>query len=86
MIHRKDAFNPFLTGKYACAGKPLAMMEMRMLIALVVRTFDFRFPRDSNKQGNDHHKNMDLFDSETGYRDYFTAKVPDLPLVFSRRP
>lgn len=37
-----SAFFPFSLGKDACVGKPLAVMELRMAVALVLRRFDVR--------------------------------------------
>ncbi|EFE38551.1 cytochrome P450 monooxygenase, putative [Trichophyton verrucosum HKI 0517] len=79
LIIRKDAFNPFLAGRYSCAGRPLAMMEMRMLLAMVVRLFDFSFPKES-RAGSEK-----LYDGKGGFRDYFTAGAPTVPLVFTKR-
>ncbi|DAA77848.1 TPA_exp: putative Cytochrome P450 monooxygenase [Trichophyton benhamiae CBS 112371] len=79
LIIRKDAFNPFLAGRYSCAGRPLAMMEMRMLLAMVVRLFDFSFPKESRAGAEK------LYDSKGGFRDYFTAGAPTVPLVFTKR-
>jgi cytochrome P450 family 628 len=42
LIKRKDAFIPFSGGAFGCAGKPLAMMELRMAVALMVRKFDIK--------------------------------------------
>lgn len=39
----RDAFIPFSVGPANCAGKPLAMMEMRILIAEVMRHFEVTF-------------------------------------------
>ncbi|EGD89298.1 hypothetical protein H112_02916 [Trichophyton rubrum D6] len=79
LIIRKDAFNPFLAGRYSCAGRPLAMMEMRMLLAMVVRLFDFSFPKESRAGAEK------LYDGKGGFRDYFTAGAPTVPLVFTKR-
>jgi cytochrome P450 len=46
MIIRKEAFLPFMTGPYSCAGKALAMMEMRSVIGRVISEFDVRLPED----------------------------------------
>ncbi|PYH45067.1 cytochrome P450 [Aspergillus saccharolyticus JOP 1030-1] len=40
MVLCKEAFKSFSTGKYACAGKPFAMMEMRLLVATIGRDRD----------------------------------------------
>ncbi|KAM5434374.1 putative tryprostatin B 6-hydroxylase [Microsporum canis] len=79
LIIRKDAFSPFLAGRYSCAGRPLAMMEMRMLLAMVVRLFDFNFPKESRVGAEK------LYDGKGGFRDYFTADAPTVPLVFTKR-
>ncbi|KAF2278282.1 cytochrome P450 [Westerdykella ornata] len=39
----KRAFMPFGTGPYNCVGQKLATMEMRTVIANLVRTFEMRF-------------------------------------------
>ena len=43
LILRKDVFVPFSYGAYNCAGKPLAMMQLRMVIAMLVRNFKLSF-------------------------------------------
>ncbi|KAH7414182.1 cytochrome P450 [Phaeosphaeria sp. MPI-PUGE-AT-0046c] len=45
LVLRKDAFIPFLTGPYSCAGKNLAMMEMRSVIGRVINEFDVIMPK-----------------------------------------
>ncbi|PGG98102.1 hypothetical protein AJ79_08983 [Helicocarpus griseus UAMH5409] len=37
----KDAWRPFERGSRSCIGQNLAMMEMRMVLLLVLRSFDF---------------------------------------------
>ena len=43
LILRKDIFVPFSYGAYNCAGKPLAMMQLRMVIAMLIRKFELSF-------------------------------------------
>jgi cytochrome P450 len=43
LILRKDAFVPFSYGVYNCAGKPLAMMQLRMVLAMLIRKFELSF-------------------------------------------
>ncbi|KZM20323.1 heme binding [Ascochyta rabiei] len=43
LILRKGAFVPFSYGTYNCAGKPLAMMQLRMVIAMFVKKFELFF-------------------------------------------
>lgn len=42
-ILARDAFIPFSAGPANCAGKPVALMEMRLVIANMVRRFDMAF-------------------------------------------
>ncbi|KXN90423.1 Cytochrome P450 67 [Leucoagaricus sp. SymC.cos] len=42
-ILSRDAFIPFSTGPANCAGKPLALIELRLVIANVVRRFEIAF-------------------------------------------
>lgn len=44
LILRKDAFVPFSYGPYNCTGRPLAMMHLRMVVAMVVTKFEVSFP------------------------------------------
>lgn len=39
----RDAFIPFSYGPTNCVGRPLAMMELRYVIATLVRNFDMEF-------------------------------------------
>ena len=40
VIHDLDAFLPFSYGTRICVGKTLAQMEMRVVVASVVQSFD----------------------------------------------
>ena len=40
-IHDTRAFVPFTIGTFSCVGKSLAMLELRMLLATVIKKFDF---------------------------------------------
>lgn len=42
-VTNQDAFIPFSFGPANCAGKNLALVEMRMVIALLVQRYDMRF-------------------------------------------
>lgn len=82
LILQKGAFNPFLSGKYSCAGRPLALMEMRMLVSLLIHTFDFHLAKhEFNQDGS----GRNIFEQKDGYRDYFVAKAPSTHLVFTKR-
>ena len=43
MVADKRAFIPFSSGPYNCVGQKLAMMEMRSVLANLVRNFEFKF-------------------------------------------
>jgi tryprostatin B 6-hydroxylase len=64
----------FVKGPMGCIGKPLAMMELRSVLAKLIMTFDVDFA-----PGND---GTDLI--EKG-RDQFTMDPGPLNLVFRKR-
>jgi tryprostatin B 6-hydroxylase len=43
MVKDKRAFIPFNYGRWSCAGKKIAMMLMRLVVAYTVTDFDFEF-------------------------------------------
>ncbi|KAF3384940.1 hypothetical protein F1880_002809 [Penicillium rolfsii] len=68
------AFFPFAIGHYACVGKQLAYLQMRMAIWSIAREFDISLaPGEDGKS----------FDEDT--KDTFTLAVPPLHLIFSKR-
>ncbi|TFK52929.1 cytochrome P450 [Heliocybe sulcata] len=71
LVRRKDAFVPFSTGAYNCAGKQLAMMELRLMLVLLVKTFDIRV---ENNQA------IELFTNKPRHRDIFGVDSPGPPL------
>lgn len=60
-----------VTGSYACIGRPLALMEMRLVTADVISRFDVEFP--VGKDGSE-------FINHT--RDQFVWGVSDLHICF----
>ena len=69
-----SAFVPFAGGFANCVGKNLAIVEMRMVVALLVQKFDMRF--------------ADGYDSrkwEENLEDWFIVKTGELPVVLSPR-
>jgi len=74
MIKHKDAFQAFSSGPYGCIGKNLAYMEIRLLTAQLVMTFDVSFA-----PGEDGSR---LLEKST---DHFTMGLADLDLVFTKR-
>ena len=50
-VHNEVAFIPFSYGPANCVGRQLARMEMRMVVCLLVQTFDFEFADGFDKDG-----------------------------------
>ncbi|KAJ3537482.1 hypothetical protein NMY22_g5572 [Coprinellus aureogranulatus] len=74
VVHERAAFIPFSAGPAACAGKPLALMELRYVTALLVHKFDMTF--------------QDGFDAENweaGLRDRLTLFRPPLVVDIRKR-
>lgn len=42
VVHDTTAYHPFSFGPSACAGKSLALLEMRMFVCAVLRKFNLR--------------------------------------------
>lgn len=74
MILDRRAFTPWANGKWACLGKPIALFELRYMIALLVCKYSISFPAgDDGSQ------------VERGYKDQVTAFPGRLDLVFVPR-
>ena len=73
-VHDTSAFIPFSTGPANCVGKPLAMLEMRMVVALLMQKFDMRFA-DGYDPSRWEEELKDMFIIETG----------ELPVILSCR-
>lgn len=76
LILRKDAFVPFGYGTYNCAGKPLAMLQLRMVIAMVIKRFEISFA--PGREAECQHFIEDQADC-------FTLHLEPLPLVLKER-
>jgi cytochrome P450 len=73
LVLNRNVFIPFSTGPYNCAGKALAMMELRSVVARVVNEFDVVLDEG--------------FDVEAyweGIMDHFTAGPPAQMVRFVR--
>ncbi|KAH9932046.1 high nitrogen upregulated cytochrome P450 monooxygenase 2 [Epithele typhae] len=74
LIHNAAAFFPFSFGPANCAGKGLALLEMRMVVCAVVQKLELAF--------------VDGFEPsayEDALRDYFILTRPPLPVVVRER-
>ena len=74
LVHNPAAFFPFSFGPGNCAGKGLAMQEMRMVISGIIQRFELSL--------------LDGFDAaayEHDMLDYFILTRPPLPVIVKRR-
>ncbi|KAI3339442.1 cytochrome P450 [Ustulina deusta] len=74
LVKDNRGFAPFSQGKFSCLGKPLAMIEMRLVISSLLKKFKIEF------QGND--GGQTLF---ADLEDHFTFTPGDLHLRFRMR-
>ncbi|KAF2087465.1 cytochrome P450 monooxygenase [Saccharata proteae CBS 121410] len=74
LVKNKTAFAPFSTGTYGCIGRPLALMELRLVIAKLVIAYDITFA-----PGETGHALL----NET--KDHFTSEPAELRLTFRER-
>lgn len=70
----REAFFPFSLGKHVCVGKPLAVREIRSVVARVAFNFDLRFP-----------PNTDWQSYQDEILDCFTLVAPPFDLIFKQR-
>lgn len=70
----KAPWIPFTKGRYACPGKNLAMMELRMALSRIALGYDMNFVAEEDGQ---------RFDRDT--KDVFTLGISPLSLIFTRR-
>jgi len=74
LIINKTGYAPFSLGRASCIGKQLALLELRITVALLVTKFDVAFPPDSNKNT--------IIEDVT---DHFAHTPGNLKLVFTPR-
>ena len=67
IVHNPGAFIPFSFGPSNCAGKGLALQEMRMVICVIMQRLELKFARDYNPESY-----------LEGLRDFFVTKKPPL--------
>jgi cytochrome P450 len=67
---------PFLIGPFNCAGRNLAMMELRSVVARVLHEFDVSFPKGIEFDA------INYFDR---VKDHFVAGAPKQEIVFTKR-
>ncbi|KAJ7090898.1 cytochrome P450 [Mycena belliarum] len=73
-IVNEDAFIPFSVGPANCAGRSLAMLEIRMVVAFVMQTFEMQFADGYDKQC-----------WEADLKDYFVMQKGSLPIIMTSR-
>ena len=74
LVHNPAAFIPFSWGPANCAGKALAILEMRIVVALLMQKFEMRLA-----DGYD----TSLWDKQL--RDFFVFETGELPIVLTPR-
>lgn len=78
VLLNRQAFIPFGAGPYGCPGKALAYLEMKMLIANLVRQFEIRYAEEADAQEIDRKMRDE-------WRDYITTHAAELPVRFVER-
>ena len=74
LVHNAAAFFPFSYGPGNCAGKGLALQEMRMVVSAMMQRLDLSL--------------ADGFDAvayENGMHDYLILSRPPLPVIVKQR-
>jgi cytochrome P450 len=74
VVHNTAAFIPFSTGPRICPGKNIAMIEMRIVAACIVRNFDL-----------EEAEGYDIDGWEKKLEDMFVLKKYPLPVVLVER-
>lgn len=70
----KAPWLPFTRGQWACSGRAVAMMEMRMVLGRIALHYDLSFPPPVTPET-----------AEFVFQDTFTQTLPPLPLMFTPR-
>ncbi|KAJ7755797.1 cytochrome P450 [Mycena metata] len=73
-ILNEDVFIPFSTGPANCVGKNFAMLEMRMVLAHLLQTFEMRLADGYQKE-----------EYEAELKEFFILQKGRLPTVLTRR-
>lgn len=74
VILNTSAFIPFSSGPRICAGKSLAMNEMRVIASFIVQRFDIKVA-----------PGYDLNQWEKELEDFFILKKGKLPVLLTKR-
>ncbi|RDX41719.1 cytochrome P450 [Lentinus brumalis] len=74
LTHNESAFLPFSHGPMNCPGKPLALLELRIVVCAFLQRFRFCLA-----------EGWDVREYERGYKDHFVASRPELPVVLEAR-
>ena len=70
----RAAFIPFSHGPMNCAGKHLALLELRMVVCALLQRFRIRLA-----------EGWDLREYGRGFKDYLVAGRPEVPFVLEAR-
>lgn len=80
-VHNPSAFIPFSWGPALCAGKNLALAEMRAVVAVLMQRFELRLVE---ADGDRHHSDVKQA-YESALRDVFLFQVGKLPVIVQLR-
>lgn len=68
-VHDEAAFLAFSSGPLNCVGKTLAMLELRLVVVALLQRFHVTLA-----------EGWDVREYDKGYKDFFTASRPSLPV------
>ncbi|KAG6017486.1 hypothetical protein E4U54_006934 [Claviceps lovelessii] len=74
LVKDGSVYTPFGSGRYACVGKGLGLMEVRLVASSILRQFDIDLAHERAEAG--------FF---SGLKDCFTLSASDLRIVFTAR-
>lgn len=78
LVRDMRAYIPFLQGPYGCAGKQLAYLEMKIVAAILLSSFEICFPEATNIMEVDQKVEME-------WRDFSTVKAAEVQVCFLAR-
>ena len=76
VVLNKDAFIPFSHGPSNCVGKNLAIQEMRLVVSVLMQTFEMKLGVKNGFVAGDWEKD---------FEDMFVARKGRLPVSLTRR-
>lgn len=78
LVLDKRALMTFGAGPYGCPGRKLAFVEMKILIANLVKAFEFSFPSGDDAEAK-------CEEIENGWKDFSTTQAAEVRVKLARR-